>query len=429
MGQKKRTAPSTFGTQDLMPVHLNSLNGSGGTPCTSTKPCKRCGADQAFLRSRHRPEVVADGAPIRAVDLFSGCGGMTVGLGEATRRAGCRLDVALAIDFDQAALDIYQANFPNANARVADVGALFDGVVGETLTRSERRLVREVGTLDFLVGGPPCQGHSDLNNHTRRRDPKNALYSRMARAAEVLLPGVVVIENVAPVQWDEAGVVEATSRALKFAGYRLAAQVLDLRRVGVPQCRKRFVLLATRLPNLDPEGVLAALANDMSSHPDRTVRWAIGDLSAMRDNSAYDTASLASPVNTKRIDLLFDKGLYDLPNGCRPACHRDGNHSYVSMYGRLRWTLPAQTITTGFGSMGQGRYVHPARRRTMTPHEAARLQTFPDWFRFGPNTRRGTLAKVIGNAVPPLLMVELGRRVIPAVVSSAESPIRQRKRA
>ena len=70
-------------------------------------------------------------------------------------------------------------------------------------------------------------------------------------------------------------------------------------------------------------------------------------------------------------------------------------------------------MTTGFGSMGQGRYVHPRRPRTLTPHEAARLQTFPDWFDFGAETPRGVLAKVIGNAVPPLLMVELGGRLIP----------------
>ncbi len=121
----------------------------------------------------------------------------------------------------------------------------------------------------------------------------------------------------------------------------------------------------------------------MPNHPDRTVRWAIGDLNSTRDHGIYDTPSLTSAENAKRIHFLFENGLYDLPNARRPACHKDGNHSYVSMYGRLRWTLPAQTITTGFGSMGQGRFVHPGRRRTLTPHEAARLQTFPDWFQFG----------------------------------------------
>ena len=143
----------------------------------------------------------------------------------------------------------------------------------------------------------------------------------------------------------------------------------------------------------------------------------------------YDTASATSEKNAERIDFLFDNGLYDLPNRHRPACHRNGGHSYVSMYGRLRWTRPAQTITTGFGSMGQGRYVHPQRRRTLTPHEAARLQTFPDWFQFGDETPRGVLATVIGNAVPPLLTVELGRIVIPALRAAEELQVAQRKRA
>src|SRR6185312_3602501 len=115
--------------------------------------------------------------------------------------------------------------------------------------------------------------------------------------------------------------------------------------------------------------------------------------------------------------FLFEHGLYDLPNNQRPECHRDGNHSYRSVYGRLRWTEPAQTITTGFGSMGQGRYVHPQRRRTLTPHEAARLQTFPDWFDFGKETRRGVLAKAIGNAVPPFLTLQIGQLILPSLAT------------
>jgi DNA (cytosine-5)-methyltransferase 1 len=412
-----------------MPRRSKSSNGSSSKRCPSTKPCKRCVADQAFLRSQDRPRVLADGAPITAVDLFAGCGGMTVGLEEAARRAGCKLAITLAVDSDAAALGIYKANFPTANTCVADVSAIFDGAVGAPLTVAERRLLKCVGGVDLLIGGPPCQGHSDLNNHTRRRDPKNALYSRMARAAEVLLPRIVVIENVATVQWDEDGVVDTTSQTLADSGYRLAGRVLDLRRIGVPQRRKRFVLIATTLPSVDPARVLVELAGSMPNHSDRTVRWAIADLMATRAQSTYDTASRTSEANAERIDLLFDNGLFDLPNKHRPECHRDGGHSYVSMYGRLRWARPAQTITTGFGSMGQGRYVHPQRRRTLTPHEAARLQTFPDWFRFGDKTQRGVLATVIGNAVPPLLMVELGRIVIPALSAAGEATLEQWKRA
>ena len=187
---------------------------------------------------------------------------MTVGIDEAARRAGVQLEVPLAVDSDAAALAIYKANFPTANSCVADVGDIFDGAVGAPLTPAERRLAKRIGDVDLLLGGPPCQGHSDLNNHTRRRDPKNALYLRMARAAEVLLPKIVVIENVSSVQWDEGSVVDSTSRALIRRGYRLSGAVLDLRRIGVPQRRKRFVLIATTLPNVDPAQLLADLARD-----------------------------------------------------------------------------------------------------------------------------------------------------------------------
>jgi DNA (cytosine-5)-methyltransferase 1 len=353
---------------------------------------------------------------------------MTIGLQEAARRAGYQLKVALALDSDAAAIEIYKANLPMADARVADVSEVFNGGIGAPLTAAERKIRETVGEVDVLLGGPPCQGHSDLNNHTRRKDPKNALYSRMARAAEVLRPRVVIIENVTTVQWDEGGVVDTTRRTLIASGYSVAGRVLDLRRIGVPQRRKRFVLVGSTLTSVDPSLVLEQLANSMPGHPDRTVRWAIADLMAERTKSTYDTASRISDENAERIDLLFDKGLYDLPNEHRPECHRDGEHSYVSMYGRLRWTRPAQTLTTGFGSMGQGRYVHPERRRTLTPHEAARLQTFPDWFDFGDETRRGVLATVIGNAVPPLLTLELGRLAIPAVVAAREAGRHQRKR-
>ena len=350
---------------------------------------------------------------------------MTLGLDEAARQAGCRLTVALAIDSDANALGIYKANVPTALTQVSSVESIFTGAVGTPATDAEARLSESIEPLDVLMGGPPCQGHSDLNNHTRRDDPKNALYLLMARAAAVLLPRVVVIENVATVRLDKAGVVRATSEALASSGYTVAGDVLDLGRLGVPQRRRRFLLIASRLATISPAQVLLTLRNAMPDHEYRTVGWAIRDLLRAGSDSTYDSASRTSKKNVKRIARLFDKQLYDLPNKYRPECHRDGEHSYVSMYGRLDWGEPAQTITTGYGSMGQGRYVHPQRRRTLTPHEAARLQTFPDWFDFGADTSRGVLAKVIGNAVPPLLMLSVGRILIPALRAARGTQVRE----
>jgi DNA (cytosine-5)-methyltransferase 1 len=382
-----------------------------GREC-SRGSCTWCRADRAFLQSNRRPRSLKTRPVLRVVDLFAGCGGMSVGLEEAARRNGYSLDVSLAVDTDEAVIEIYRANLPDAHTQVADVATLFDGKMDGPMTKAERGVAEAVGRVDVLLGGPPCQGHSDLNNHTRRRDPKNALYLKMARAAEVLAPQVVVVENVVPVQWDEAEVVKKTSKALVRAGYKVAGRVLDLRRLGVPQRRRRFVLLASEVSVIDPASVLDGISRGMSDHPDRTIRWAIHDLIDVNGGSLYETASATSEENARRMAYLFRHRRYDLPNSERPECHRDGGHSYVSMYGRLRWDEPAQTITTGFGSMGQGRYVHPARRRTLTPHEAARLQTFPDWFDFGEESSRSLLAKMIGNAVPPLVMVALGTTIV-----------------
>lgn len=389
----------------------------GELACTDGS-CRGCRAAASFLR-RKGSRPLSGNPDVRAVDLFSGCGGMSLGLREAARRAGRELKIGLAVDSDPAVAEVYRANLPNATVTVADVAATFDGRLGFKPTQSERSAKDAAGRVDVLLGGPPCQGHSDLNNFTRRDDPKNALFLLMARAAEVLRPKIVVVENVPSVQRDKAGVVQTTQEALNRIGYEVAAKVVDLRCVGVPQRRQRYVLLASSVPGVSPASVLQVLTQ--GKHADRTVRWAIEDLTDETANSTYDTAGRCSPVNAERIRYLFEHNCYDLPNSERPKCHRDGGHSYKSMYGRLRWDRPAQTITTGFGSMGQGRYVHPSRRRTLTPHEAARLQTFPDWFNFGTDTSRGVLAKVIGNAVPPFLMIALGALILPALTTSDQA--------
>lgn len=399
----------------------------GEVPCKQFS-CERCTSDLEFLKRKRHAGPAVTGRRVRIVDLFAGCGGMSLGLEEAARRLGIRVEIPLAVDADPDVTVIYEANFPDAAAQTADVTTLFDSELGSAPSARENATRESVGEIDLLVGGPPCQGHSDLNNHTRRRDPKNALYLRMARAAEILVPKLVVVENVVPVERDETGVVEATKEALVRAGYRVDGRIVDLRRVGVPQRRRRYLLIASSSEAIDPKAMLEHLANGLLDHPDRTVRWAIEDLLEVESADAFDSAARRSETNAKRIRYLFEKKLYDLPNSERPECHRDGGHSYVSMYGRLRWDEPAQTITTGFGSMGQGRYVHPARRRTITPHEAARLQSFPDWFDFGAKTKRGVLAKAIGNAVPPLLTVALGLEVL-LDLAAAETPTASARRA
>jgi DNA (cytosine-5)-methyltransferase 1 len=133
-----------------------------------------------------------------------------------------------------------------------------------------------------------------------------------------------------------------------------------------------------------------------------TLSWACRDLKSRKSKKTFESGPVPSKKNKRRIEHLFKKNIHDLPDSMRPDCHRLKEHSYKSVYGRLRWDTPSQTITTGFGSMGQGRYVHPSLPRTITPHEAARLQFVPDFFRFNVEERTA-LAEMIGNGVPPKL--------------------------
>jgi DNA (cytosine-5)-methyltransferase 1 len=318
--------------------------------------------------------------------------------------------VPLAVDFAEAPTRVFARAFPKATVVHGPVEDFFDGEVGDPLTGTERETVARVQVRsgldrpDLLVGGPPCQGHSDLNNHSRRDDPRNALYVRMARAAEVLSPQAVIIENVPTVVHDKGGVIEIARSVLTNAGYTVADGVIRLDELGVPQRRRRHLLLGVRGARPDPAVVLECIAAAAKESCD--LAWAIADLIGREGTRPFDSPGRVSATNRARIDHLFEHDVDDLPNALRPVCHQ-GDHSYVSMYGRLSWDLPAQTITSGYGSMGQGRYVHPSRRRTLTPHEAARLQFFPDWYPFDAVSKRGAWAAMIGNAVPPKLTMVL----------------------
>jgi DNA (cytosine-5)-methyltransferase 1 len=300
----------------------------------------------------------------------------------------------MAVDTSEAARRVYALNYPEADVRRVDINEILPGAPGEKTASEERRLVAQVGAPDLVLGGPPCQGHSDLNNHTRRSDPKNVSFMKMARCAEVLSPTHIVVENVNGVLHDAGDIFARTSDYLDRLGYEIDWGILKGEVLGVPQTRHRVFLVASKSkkPNLEE------LSRRFATTP-RSADWAVSDLLFARGEGAFDEPSVPAPISRRRIDYLFDNSLYDLPDSERPPCHRLKEHSYVSVYGRIRPHEPAPTITTGFTSMGQGRFVHPYRRRTITPHEAARIQFFPDFFRFG-DLSRSEYRTLIGNAVP-----------------------------
>lgn len=195
---------------------------------------------------------------------------------------------------------------------------------------------------------------------------------------------------------------------LKSSGYGVSMAVLKADELGSAQRRNRHFLLAVRNRNLN-DGYLAAVAASFTQDP-LPLSWAVKDLLDAGSDRLIDTPPTLTTVNTDRIDYLFDNDLYDLPDAQRPDCHKNGT-TYTAVYGRLHWDKSAPTITTGFGTPGQGRYVHPLKRRVITPHEAPRLQGFPDWFDFTPPgvaVKRKHLNKWIGDAVHPILGYTMG---------------------
>jgi DNA (cytosine-5)-methyltransferase 1 len=365
------------------------------------RPTSADEAERAWLQSRVAPPCGAARSSLRVVDLFSGCGGLSIGLAEAARALNRSFEPVLAVDVDTVAAATYAANFPTAAALSQDVTAVLPGRVGGRLMSAERLLAKHHGDIDVLVGGPPCQGHSDFNNRTRHSDDKNELYASMVRAAEVLEPQHILIENVPGALNDKRAVVQRTAEALGKLGYQVSIGVVDLSEIGVPQRRRRLVLMASLTRATTPAEVV-----ERHRREPRDVAWAFQDLVSLPDSRRVilvDAVARSAPATRHRIDYLFENGAFDLPDSQRPACHADGGHSYKAIYGRLAWDRPSQTITTGFYSMCMGRYVHPSERRTISAHEAARLQYIPDWFSFDTVRHRTAIARMIGNAVPSRL--------------------------
>jgi DNA (cytosine-5)-methyltransferase 1 len=373
--------------------------------------------DLSWLNSARSPQYrYKRSQTVRLADLFCGAGGLTLGVLEAGRALGIQVTPVLAADTAPHARRVYSNNFSPELFESRPIEELLDGKFGAKPTGLEKRLLDQVGQIDMVVGGPPCQGHSNLNNYTRRDDPKNSLYGRLARFAELFRPDYVIIENVYGAVYDSGGIVQDTRRKLEELDYAVDIGMLYGERIGVPQTRHRvFLVAASHDSGLTPEIRDWENLHSAGNGAHRTFDWACRDL-IHSEHVLLDQETVPKPQTVERINWLHDQDKYELPNERRPGCHRDKEHTYVSVYGRIRPNLPAPTVTTGFTCMGQGRFVHPYYRRTLTPREGMRLQFLPDWFSFDNCnlSRRTELLSLIGNAVPPkmgyVLALELFRR-------------------
>ncbi len=360
---------------------------------------------------------------LRLADLFCGSGGFTNGIRMAANAFGLKIDVKFAVDTDVAALGIYRQNHRPIKTVGRSVKDILDSqiIIKDGIARFyyDPVLVHEeleefAGDVDLVVAGPPCQGHSNLNNHTRRDDVRNALYPTAAEIAVAVGAKGILIENVPAVLHDKYESVRITRELLGELKWSIDDSVVAATSIGWPQTRKRHFLSASSSQPVIPLRVIVAA---LGSEP-RSLNWLLSDVLDVESPSFMDQVGKMSDENIERINFLFDNNLYTLPDHIRPRSHQDG-HTYPSSYGRMRWDQPSGTITTGFMTPGRGRFVHPLRRRPITPREAARIQGFPDSFKFGLDDQppsRSLLAKWIGDAVPGPLGYAAAMSIIPTLI-------------
>lgn len=369
---------------------------------------------------RGDPDQLDTPARFTVIDLFSGAGGFTQGLVDSGRFTSI-----FANDFDKDAADTYNYNFGD-HCRYGDINAIL----------SDPKFT--MPKADVVIGGPPCQGFSLLNKK-RAGDPRKELWRAYMEVVRLAEPSIFVMENV-PELLKSQEFVEIQAIAATM-GYRIIERVLNAADFGVAQRRKRAIIVGSRvgMPELpDPTHY------DDSRHdpkrkngllPWETVARRIGDLQKPEGitHRVLDVqppmdlhfgrtplpSSLeryrAVPEGGNRFDLL--KNRPDLTPGCWKRKKSGG----TDLFGRLWSDRPAFTIRTEFFKPEKGRYLHPTQDRPITHREAARLQSFPDKFIFlGSNV---SIARQIGNAVPPLLGMKIAEKVAILLDRAAIVPV------
>lgn len=331
---------------------------------------------------------------IRVFDFFSGCGGTSAGL----QAAG--MDVVLGVDIDPDAGATFRWNFPRAHFLQADLTRLRPNRI--------KKLVDEHRDGPILFCGcAPCQPFSKQSPRRENvKDKRIPLLSHFGRFVRYFQPEFVLVENVPGLQgisWDP-GPLPAFLKLLRKLNYRFAAETLDCRDYGVPQKRRRFVLLGSKLGNI--ELPVRTHGSGRGRLQFSTVGEWISDLPAIEAGEdcllvPNHRAARLSPLNLRRIKATPSGGSrLDWPEYLTLACH-SGHSGHTDVYGRLRMDQPASALTTRCISLSNGRFGHPVQNRALSVREAASLQTFSREFRFFGNLN--SMARQIGNAVPTSL--------------------------
>ena len=355
---------------------------------------------------------------MKVVDVFAGCGGITEGF----RQAG--FDPVMAVEWNPAAAATYVSNFGD-HVSCADIAGLPDDAFP---------------SADVVVGGPPCQGFSNLGTRDPN-DPRNLLWRQYVRVVRLARPMAFVLENVPQflksdqfrlfVEWTQGG---------PLRDYELAAGVLNAADYGVPQSRRRAVVIGSRSgrPSLPPP----THGRRDTSAPWATVRDALAGIPFETGPTTLPDQRLESgilgpfkvsqlhlsrrpwEVSLRRYDFIPPGGgRFDLPEYLLPECWKNKPTGTVDVMGRMEWDSPSVTIRAEFFKPEKGRYLHPQWdandpekrvNRSISHWEAARLQSFPDDFVWCGS--KIEIAKQIGNAVPPLLAEVVARHLARSVL-------------
>lgn len=363
--------------------------------------------------------------PLRALDLFAGAGGL-----------GCGYQwfggtVAAAVEVDEFASSTFRENHAGTRVWTEDIRSL-----------RPRDLAKEAGPFDMIIGGPMCQGVSQRGPRDPHRDERNFAFWAFTAFLRELRPDYFLMENVPALVSDvhNRQLAIAVFEDLESLGYSLAADVVNAAWFGVPQLRYRCIVLGSRVSQPTfPGHVVDAIMGRISESDFVTVGDAIMDLPEVaagggQDLAVWPSAQEWSPyvkqlkgrgrrlynhwsadtdeINLNRISHVPEGGnWHDIPASLLPRRFSEVRPSdHTTTYRRLHREHPAHTITTECGNVTSGAFTHPTQNRAITVREAARLQGFPDHFRFaGP---KGAQYRQVGNAVPPLMAKALFENLV-----------------
>lgn len=342
------------------------------------------------LKSKNREQLAA-------VDLFAGGGGLTVGL----KRAG--FQVVAAVELEPHAFATYKANHADVTAYRQDI---------RTVDGSALAAKSSTGTIDLLAGCPPCQGFSSLTSKYRRSDPRNALIGEMGRIVKEVKPLAVMIENVPGLALKGKPLLDEFIAILEKEGYKVTQGTLQVADFGIPQNRRRFVLLAGKGFKIE----LPAVTHS-SSGKNGLQQWSTIDavlkgldkpitLARAKERGGptkvkWHVVRCLSSDNMRRIKRAKPGNAWwrGIPKRMRPKCHQSKKAGFSNVYGRMRWGSVSPTITGGCTTFSKGRFGHPTQNRTISVYEAALLQTFPPNYVFD-TPYMDHACNIIGNALP-----------------------------